>query len=141
MPHPNPAYERLLQDYVDYHLALVVVGGFFTLALLAFGVSSWVRFRRAPRGVERRTHLVFAVAGSTVGLLLAVVVAANLSNVLNPRQGLAGAIGTPGDLKPAASARTHRIADRMGAFRQRGGAAADPEPGGCAAWPGRNPRP
>ena len=26
----NPAYERLLQDYVDYHLALVVVvGGFF----------------------------------------------------------------------------------------------------------------
>lgn len=31
----NPAYERLLQDYVDYHLALVVVGGFFTLALLA----------------------------------------------------------------------------------------------------------
>lgn len=99
----NPAYERLLQDYVDYHLALVVVGGFFTLALLAFGVGSWVRFRRAPRGVERRTHLGFAVVSSTVGLLLAVVVAANLSNVLNPRQGLAGAIGTPGDLKPAAS--------------------------------------
>ncbi|MBK9434537.1 MAG: hypothetical protein IPN52_05265 [Micrococcales bacterium] len=99
----NPAYERLLQDYVDYHLALVVVGGFFALALLALGVGSWVRFRRAPRGVERRTHFVFAVAGSTVGLLLTVVVAANLSNVLNPRQGLAGAIGTPGDLKPAAS--------------------------------------
>ncbi len=99
----NPAYERLLQDYVDYHLALVVVGGFFTLALLAFGVSSWVRFRRAPRGVERRTHLVFGLASSVVGVLLAVVVAANLSNVLNPRQGLAGAIGTPRDLKPAAS--------------------------------------
>ena len=99
----NPAYERLLQDYVDYHLALVVVGGFFTLALLAFGVSSWVRFRRAPRGVERRTHLVFGLASSVVGLLLAVVVAANLSNVLNPRQGLAGAIGTPRNLKAAAS--------------------------------------
>ena len=28
----EPAYERLLQDYVDYHLALVVVGGFFALA-------------------------------------------------------------------------------------------------------------
>ena len=38
-----------------------------------------------------------------MGLLLAVVVAANLNNVLNPRQGLAGAIGTPSDLKPAAS--------------------------------------
>ena len=37
-----------------------------------------------------------------VGRLLRGVVA-NLSNVLNPRQGLAGAIGTPRDLKAAAS--------------------------------------
>ena len=35
----NSAYERLLQDYVDYHLALVVVGGFFTLALLGEGLT------------------------------------------------------------------------------------------------------
>ena len=86
----NPAYERLLQDYVAYHLALVVVGGFFTLALLGFAVFSWVRARRAPKGVERRSHLAFAAASSVVGLLLAVVVAGNLSSVLNPRQGLAG---------------------------------------------------
>ena len=100
----NPAYERLLQDYVDYHLALVVVGGFFTVVLLGFAMFSWLRARNAPKGVERRTHLAFALASSVVGLLLAVVVAGNLSNVLNPQQGLAGAIGTPGDLKPAASA-------------------------------------
>ncbi|MBK6764009.1 MAG: hypothetical protein IPG68_12390 [Micrococcales bacterium] len=99
----NPAYERLLQDYVAYHLALVVVGGFFTLAVLGFAVFSWVRARRATKGVERRSHLAFAAASSVVGLLLAVVVAGNLSNVLNPRQGLAGAIGSPGDLKPAAT--------------------------------------
>ncbi len=60
----NPAYERLLQDYVHYHLALVVVGGFFTLALLVFAVFSWLHVRRAPKGVERRTHLAFAVASS-----------------------------------------------------------------------------
>jgi hypothetical protein len=104
----NPAYERLLQDYSDYHLALVVVGGVFMLALLALAVVSWVRFRRAPRGFERRTHLVFALGSTGVGLLLALVVAANLSNVLNPTQGLAGTIGTPGDLKPAASAELTR---------------------------------
>ncbi len=103
MRHANPAYERLLQDYTDYHLALVVVGGFFTLALLGFAVFSWVRVSRSPRGPERRTHLVFSIASSTLVLLLGVVVAANLSNVLNPRQGLASTIGTPGDLGPTAS--------------------------------------
>ena len=69
----NPAYERLLQDYSDYHLALVVVGGVFMLALLALAVVSWVRFRRAPRVFERRTHLVFALGSTGVGLLLALV--------------------------------------------------------------------
>ncbi len=108
----NPAYERLLQDYIDYHLALVVVGGFFTLALLVFAVFSWLHVRRAPKGVERRTHLVFALASSVVGMLLAVVVAGNLSNVLNPRQGLAGAIGAPGDLKPAATGELTRSLTR-----------------------------
>ncbi len=103
MQRANPAYERLLQDYTDYHLALVVVGGFFTLALLGFAVFSWVRFSCSPRGPERRTHLVFSVVSSTVVLLLGVVVAANLSNVLNPQQGLASTIGTPGDLGPTAS--------------------------------------
>lgn len=99
----NPGYERLLQDYTDYHLALVVVGGFFTLALLGLAVFSWLRYRAAPKGVERRTFLAFGLGSSILTALLGLVVAANLSNVLNPQQGLAGAIGTPGDLKPAAS--------------------------------------
>jgi hypothetical protein len=99
----NPAYERLLQDYTDYHFALVVVGGVFTLALLRFAVFSWVRFSRTARGPERRTHLVFSIVSSTVVLLFGVVLAGNLSNVLNPQQGLASTIGTPGDLGPAAS--------------------------------------
>jgi hypothetical protein len=113
----NPAYERLLQDYTDYHLALVVVGGVFVLALLVFGVVSWARLGRVPKGFERRTHLAFAIGSTGVGLLLGLVVAANLSNVLNPQQGLAGAIGTPGDLKPAASAELTRS---LGAWMRSG---------------------
>ena len=104
----NPAYERLLQDYTEFHMALVVVGGLFMLALLGFGGFTWARSRQAPRGFERRTYLVSTLASTGVGLLLALVVAANLSNVLNPQPGLAGAIGTPGDLKPAASAELTR---------------------------------
>ena len=49
----------------------------------------------APTSVRRRRF--------HRGLLLTVVVAANLSNVLNPRRGLAGAIRTLATSKPAAS--------------------------------------
>ena len=99
----NPAYERLLQDYVDYHLALVVVGGFFTLALLAFGVGSWVRFRRAPRAssdaptsVRRRQFHRGAAAGRRCG--------GQPEQRPQPTAGLAGAIGTP-----ATSSRPRRV--------------------------------
>lgn len=95
----NAAYDSLLQDYVRFHEALVVVGGVFTLALTALGIFAWVRFRRAPRpaqgglGFEKRTYLLCGVFSLGLSALLALVVAANLSNVLNPRAGLDGAIG------------------------------------------------
>jgi hypothetical protein len=106
----NPALNRLLSDYSRAHTTVAVVGGCFLLALLLLGRFSWTRFRRAPQSndrrwtFERKTYACFAVLGVAVGLLMAVVVAANLSNALDARQGLAGVVETLG-VPPAGTGR------------------------------------
>ena len=87
----SPAYDRLLIDDRNFHLVFLVVGGLFTVLLLLFSVFSWVRFKRARRRTfERRSYFSFGVAGLTLGMLMAVVFAANVTSVVNPRQTLSG---------------------------------------------------
>ena len=102
---PNAAFTALLGDYTRYHVALAVVGGIFLLVLLSLSVVCWRRFRRAPRSAEagrwtfeRTTYLAFGVVSALVSLFLGAIVAANVSTVLNPRQGFAGSLSmlTPG---------------------------------------------
>lgn len=119
----SAAYDRLLADYVDYHLALVVVGGTFTLALLVLAGFSWARFAGSKCLPERRVHLFVAAPTSAVGLLLGLVVTANLSNVLNPGPGLAGAIGTPDQVRQAASG---ELTKSLGAWLRSGSADVPP---------------
>lgn len=96
---PNAAYDRLLDDYVRFHAVLAIVGGMFTLLIFFLGVWAVRRFRTASRVNGRRwtfegkTYFSFAALGILVGLLLAVVVAANISTVLKPQPGLAGSAG------------------------------------------------
>jgi len=98
----NPALNTLLDDYMRYHVVFLVAGGLFVLALAAFGVACWKRFRTTPGSgrrlwsFEKATYFCFGVSSVAVGLLLALVVVANLSNVLDPRHGFAGAIGLLG---------------------------------------------
>ena len=91
----NPVLDQLLDDYVRYHLVVVLLGGAFVLGLLA---AAW----RARRW-WRLTWLVLSAC-------TAVLVIANLSNVLHPRRGFAGVVdglGTPvagsrlAELRPA----------------------------------------
>ncbi|HEY7071390.1 MAG TPA: hypothetical protein VH479_14785 [Acidimicrobiales bacterium] len=107
----TPALNGLLHDYAKYHAVLVVVGGAFVAGFLVLSAFSWRRFRRAPKPggrrwtFERRTFLFFATASLVLGGMLALVVAANLSNALAPRHGFAAAvdtIGTPGRGTPMA---------------------------------------
>jgi heme/copper-type cytochrome/quinol oxidase subunit 2 len=94
----NAAFNRLLDDYASYHLVLVIVGGVFLVGLLVMSVFFWRRFAKAPKNdkrgwtFERKTFFCFGVVSILVCLFLAVVVAANVSNVRSPRAGLAGAI-------------------------------------------------
>jgi hypothetical protein len=94
----NPALNALLSGYARFHLVVAIVGGLFLLASGVFSVFCWRRFRRSSRTFERRTYLWFGVLGSAVSLFLAVVVAANVDNTVNPRPGFSasfGLIGSP----------------------------------------------
>jgi len=94
----NPAFNALLADYARYHLVLAVLGSAFLLAFVVLGGLSWKRFRSSPPSGRRRwtfpklTHLAAVALSVGVGLVLALVVAANLGNALDPRPGLAGAV-------------------------------------------------
>ena len=106
----NPALAVLLRDYTAYHRLLVIVGGLFLLGFIVLSAFFWRRFRRTPKVGDRRwtfekkTYLCFGVLSVLVGLFLALVVAGNVSNVLNPRTGFEGAIGLLGAPKAGTQA-------------------------------------
>jgi hypothetical protein len=93
----NPAYDRILRDYVNFHVVWLFVGGLITLVVLLLCLFAWRRFRRVPEwSFEKRTYLVFGIVSLVFGLFLLVAFAANLSVVLNPGPGLVDAIGPAG---------------------------------------------
>ncbi len=96
MTESTPAYQRLMQDYVDYHVVFLFVGGLFTALLLFLGIFGWIRCRRAGRtwSFEKKTFSFFGAAGLLLGLAMAVVFAGNLTVVVNPQPGLAWGIET-----------------------------------------------
>jgi hypothetical protein len=92
----NQALETILADYRLYHAVLVVVSAIFVLALTVLAVAC-VRAlraaRRSPTGATRRqawTYRLFIVASILLGLFLLLVLAANISTVINPEAGFAG---------------------------------------------------
>lgn len=125
----NPALSALLADYTAYHRVLVVVGSVFLLAASAFTVLAWVRVRRT-RGAgrrgsfERRTWLAFALLGTMLVLFLGVVVAANISTVLDPRTGFADALGLLGHPRPGS--RAAEVQGAVDAWLRSGSAAVPP---------------
>lgn len=107
---PNDVLELLIRDYQRFHLVLVIVGGVFLVLVLGLGAVLWRGWGRArsqgdaARRFERRAYGVGAVLATGVALLLAVVVVANVSTVLSPRQGFAGSLGMLGS--PAQGSRS-----------------------------------
>lgn len=95
----NPALNLLVNDYTKYHVLFVVVAGVFLLVFALLNVFFWRRFKRIPKtdsnkwAFEKKTYFNFGILSLVVGLFLALIFAANLSNVLNPRQGFSGTIG------------------------------------------------
>lgn len=98
----NPALNRILDDYTRFHLVLVAVGSLFMLGYVVLTVVSWRGFRRATRTsnrrwtFEKRTWLSLTGLGGILVALTLVVIAANVSSVLDPRRGFAGSLGMIG---------------------------------------------
>lgn len=98
----NPALNDLLRDYTKYHVAFIAVGGLFLLAFTVLSILSWRRFRRTPKSdnrrwsFERATYLLFGASSVVVAMMMALFVAANASNVADPRHGFSGGLGMIG---------------------------------------------
>lgn len=92
----NAALDTILADYQRYHAVLVVVASIFLAAVVLLLIVCWRSLRSArrdPSGRTRRqtwTYASFIVACVLVGLFLAVVIAANISTVVDPQRGFAG---------------------------------------------------
>lgn len=98
----NPALNRLRDDYTRFHLVLVADGSLFMLGFVVLTVVPWRGFRRTTKTIhrrwtfEKRTWFSLTGLGGILVALTALVIAANVSNVLEPRRGFAGSIGMIG---------------------------------------------
>lgn len=100
----NSAMNTLLNDYTTDHMVLVVVGGFFVLIFLLLSLFFWTQLKRTHQAAkhkwtfEKKTYFSFGAVSIVVGLLLALIVAVNVTTVLNPLPGfssLVDSLGTP----------------------------------------------
>jgi hypothetical protein len=98
----NPALSSLLSDYAKFHLVLAVVGGLFLVGVVVLGILCFGRFKRTARTGERKwsfeskTYFVFGALSVVLALGLALIVAANASNGLDPEAGFSGSLGLLG---------------------------------------------
>jgi len=105
----NLALNALLSDYARYHAVLAIVGGLFLLGLVVLAVFCWRRFAQAPKvdgrswTFERTTFLCFGILSVAVGLFMILIVAANVTTVLSPRDGFAGSIHLLSTPQPGSS--------------------------------------
>lgn len=94
----NAAFDALLADYRLYHLTFSIVAGVFLAGFVTLTIFSWRRFRRLRRDpqrarrFERFIYIAFTSGAVLVSMLLALLIAANISNVVDPIHGFAGAI-------------------------------------------------
>lgn len=106
----NPALNALLDGYTKFHVAFIAVAGCFLLAFAVLAAFSWRRFRRARASTTRRwsfervTYLFFAASSVIFALVMALLVAANASNVADPRHGFSGGLGMLGTPQPGTRA-------------------------------------
>ncbi|WNR45159.1 hypothetical protein [Paenibacillus roseipurpureus] len=89
----NPAVNALISDYAMYHAVLVIVGGCLVFIFAMLSIIFWRKLTKSPNisgmkwGFERKVYFSFLLMNSCVTLLMILIVAANLTNTLNPLHG------------------------------------------------------
>lgn len=121
----NLALTTLLDDYARYHAVLVGLGSLLVLLLTLASVFFWRQFGEArqqgPRlAFEKKVNATFGALSAGVGLLMALLVAANASNALNPGTGFAMLAGTL--KRPPAGTKLARLHQAFDTWLQSGSA-------------------
>jgi hypothetical protein len=120
----NPAYNLLWQDYTRYHTVLLIEGGLFALLLLILSTSLWRRFKRLRKvetgswTFEEKTYFCLGLITAVVALFMLLIVVANLSNVVNPRDGFVQSIPVLG--KPQAGTLKAALYQAVNTWAQSG---------------------
>lgn len=90
----NPAYNLMLNDYINYHIVFVVGGLAYLCAILVVTFRSGKRLVDNAQGrgrslsvFERRAFLLSSTMGTLIASIILVLVFANLSNVIAPTDG------------------------------------------------------
>ncbi len=100
----NPAMNTLINDYTRYHVVFVVEGGLLVVIYILLSIFFWTQWRGVPKidkrrwTFEKKTYFSFGVLSIAVGLLISLFVAADATNVADPRLGfslLVDSLGTP----------------------------------------------
>jgi hypothetical protein len=97
----NHAMKTLIDDYTRGHVVVIVLGSLFVLGFVTLSVSFWKRYRSSPRAVdtkwpvEKKMNFIGWLLSSAVGLLLALIVFANMTTVLSPVPGFVSASAHP----------------------------------------------
>jgi hypothetical protein len=100
----NPAMNALINDYAKYHVVLVVAGGLLVVSFVLLSIFFWAQWRRVPKTdrrnwtFEKKTYFSLGALSAAMGLLIALIVAANATNVVDSRHGfslLVDSLGTP----------------------------------------------
>ncbi len=107
---PNAAFDALLADYSRFHWVLAVLSLMVGVCVGGFAIWAWRRSLSRTAAGERRwtvnrvASILAALASTAVGLIMALISAANLSNALKPLDGFRGSIGLIGTPEPGSSA-------------------------------------
>ncbi len=125
-PYSNLALATLLDDYARYHTVLVVLGSLLVLLFTLSSLFFWRRFRKVrrsqpQRAFERKVNAIFGVLSGGVGLSMALLVAANATNALNPSAGFSLLAGTLESARGGPA--TVRLHQTFNAWLQSGSAA------------------
>ncbi|PZO46346.1 MAG: hypothetical protein DCF15_20420 [Phormidesmis priestleyi] len=104
---------RIINDYAEYHAAIVIAGGLFTLILVLFSIVFWIKLKETSKTgkfkwtFEEKVYFSFGLLSSTVALLMAFIVAVNATNAVDPIHGFSLLIDS---LTPSSSsAQLHHV--------------------------------
>jgi hypothetical protein len=109
----SAALNFLVDDYAKYHFVMVFLGGASLLLLLIFSLHQFRalliggNLTQNFRSLPGKVHLYLATFSGFVGLLMALVVAGNLGNALQPITGFKNSLTMLGD--PISGSKSARI--------------------------------